>query len=135
MLGNGRLEAQCFDGEKRLAHIRGKMRKKVRSSEFRITVISTVRFRCGSIKGISFYSPCENSRMTRRMLLLSTLLTKHGISKHMGNSQKTPKSTKLNNLARKTGNVPSTLAKMTANLTLKSFNLAFPDLKYIINDV
>ncbi|KAI0822541.1 hypothetical protein BC628DRAFT_1327135, partial [Trametes gibbosa] len=28
MLGNGRLEAQCFDGEKRLAHIRGKMRKK-----------------------------------------------------------------------------------------------------------
>ncbi|CAG8454421.1 2146_t:CDS:2 [Diversispora eburnea] len=23
MLGNGRLEAQCFDGEKRLAHIRG----------------------------------------------------------------------------------------------------------------
>lgn len=32
MLGNGRLEAQCFDGEKRLAHIRGKMRKKVRST-------------------------------------------------------------------------------------------------------
>ena len=29
MLGNGRLEALCFDGEKRLAHIRGKMRKKV----------------------------------------------------------------------------------------------------------
>ena len=29
MLGNGRLEAICFDGEKRLAHIRGKMRKKV----------------------------------------------------------------------------------------------------------
>ena len=29
MLGNGRVEAQCFDGSKRLAHIRGKMRKKV----------------------------------------------------------------------------------------------------------
>jgi translation initiation factor 1A len=29
MLGNGHLEAICFDGEKRLAHIRGKMRKKV----------------------------------------------------------------------------------------------------------
>merc|ERR1711977_815012 len=29
MLGNGRLEAQCFDGEKRLCHIRGKMRKRV----------------------------------------------------------------------------------------------------------
>ncbi|GBG85664.1 hypothetical protein CBR_g40396 [Chara braunii] len=29
MLGNGRLEAQCMDGIKRLCHIRGKMRKKV----------------------------------------------------------------------------------------------------------
>lgn len=29
MLGNGRLEAMCFDGSKRLCHIRGKLRKKV----------------------------------------------------------------------------------------------------------
>ncbi len=29
MLGNGRLEAQCFDGISRLCHIRGKLRKKV----------------------------------------------------------------------------------------------------------
>lgn len=29
MLGNGRLEAYCMDGTKRLCHIRGKMRKKV----------------------------------------------------------------------------------------------------------
>ncbi|GBF98839.1 hypothetical protein Rsub_11604 [Raphidocelis subcapitata] len=29
MLGNGRLEAQCIDGIKRMCHIRGKMRKKV----------------------------------------------------------------------------------------------------------
>ena len=29
MLGNGRLEALCFDGTKRLCHIRGKLRKKV----------------------------------------------------------------------------------------------------------
>ena len=29
MLGNNRLDAQCIDGVKRLAHIRGKMRKKV----------------------------------------------------------------------------------------------------------
>jgi translation initiation factor 1A len=28
MLGNGRLEAYCFDGVKRLCHIRGKLRKK-----------------------------------------------------------------------------------------------------------
>lgn len=31
MLGNGRLEAMCFDGVKRLCHIRGKLRKKVSS--------------------------------------------------------------------------------------------------------
>jgi initiation factor 1A len=29
MLGSGHMEVQCFDGEKRIAHIRGKMRKKV----------------------------------------------------------------------------------------------------------
>ena len=29
MLGNGRLEAYCFDGVTRLCHIRGKLRKKV----------------------------------------------------------------------------------------------------------
>ena len=37
MLGNGRLEAMCFDGEKRLAHIRGKMRKKV-ANLFMLTI-------------------------------------------------------------------------------------------------
>uniref|UniRef100_A0A8C5DTE5 Eukaryotic translation initiation factor 4C n=1 Tax=Gouania willdenowi TaxID=441366 RepID=A0A8C5DTE5_GOUWI len=32
MLGNGRLEAMCFDGTKRLCHIRGKLRKKVHNT-------------------------------------------------------------------------------------------------------
>ena len=32
MLGNGRLDAQCIDGIKRLCHIRGKMRKNARVS-------------------------------------------------------------------------------------------------------
>ncbi|CAG8463904.1 8473_t:CDS:2, partial [Cetraspora pellucida] len=40
MLGNGRLEAQCFDGEKRLAHIRGKLRKKVWINQGDIILIS-----------------------------------------------------------------------------------------------
>jgi initiation factor 1A len=31
MLGNGRLEANCFDGTARLCHIRGKLRKKAGS--------------------------------------------------------------------------------------------------------
>jgi hypothetical protein len=29
MLGNGQLEAMCFDGVRRLCHIRGKLKKKV----------------------------------------------------------------------------------------------------------
>ena len=43
MLGNGRLEAQCFDGVKRLAHIRGKMRKK---QWVRAVYMSKVLSRC-----------------------------------------------------------------------------------------
>ena len=40
MLGNGRLEALCFDGEKRLAHIRGKLRKKVWINQGDIILLS-----------------------------------------------------------------------------------------------
>lgn len=39
MLGNGRLEAYCFDGVTRLCHIRGKLRKKV-GVFFFFTIIS-----------------------------------------------------------------------------------------------
>ena len=40
MLGNGRLEAACFDGSKRLAHIRGKLRKKVWINQGDIILLS-----------------------------------------------------------------------------------------------
>lgn len=40
MLGNGRLEALCFDGAKRLAHIRGKLRKKVWINQGDIILLS-----------------------------------------------------------------------------------------------
>ena len=40
MLGNGRLEATCFDGAKRLAHIRGKLRKKVWINQGDIILLS-----------------------------------------------------------------------------------------------
>lgn len=40
MLGNGRLEASCFDGENRLAHIRGKLRKKVWINQGDIILVS-----------------------------------------------------------------------------------------------
>jgi hypothetical protein len=41
--GNGRLEAQCIDGTKRLCHIRGKMRKKVWVNTVRARAALTVR--------------------------------------------------------------------------------------------
>ena len=40
MLGNGRLEAKCFDGPLRLAHIRGKLRKKVWINQGDIILLS-----------------------------------------------------------------------------------------------
>ena len=39
------MEAQCFDGEKRLAHIRGKLRKKVRDWEGREEKMIVVELR------------------------------------------------------------------------------------------
>jgi len=40
MLGNGRLEAMCFDGVKRLGNIRGKLRKKVWIAQGDIILLS-----------------------------------------------------------------------------------------------
>ncbi|KIO34574.1 hypothetical protein M407DRAFT_240445 [Tulasnella calospora MUT 4182] len=40
MLGNGRIETQGFDGEKRIAQIRGKMRKKVWINQGDIVLLS-----------------------------------------------------------------------------------------------
>ena len=48
MLGNGRLEAMCFDGVKRLCHIRDKLRKKVWINQSDIVLI-----------GLRDYQVCE----------------------------------------------------------------------------
>lgn len=40
MLGNGRIEVSCFDGVKRMGHIRGKLRKKVWMSQGDIILVS-----------------------------------------------------------------------------------------------
>eukprot|EP00440_Ansanella_granifera_P030291 gb/GFBE01032912.1/.p1 GENE.gb/GFBE01032912.1/~~gb/GFBE01032912.1/.p1 ORF type:complete len:143 (+),score=58.63 gb/GFBE01032912.1/:1-429(+) len=40
MLGNGRCDVTCFDGIKRLCHIRGKMRKKVWCNQGDIVLVS-----------------------------------------------------------------------------------------------
>ncbi|CAO1622092.1 unnamed protein product [Sympodiomycopsis kandeliae] len=59
MLGNGRLEAQCFDGEKRLALIRGKMRKKVWINNGDIILLSLREFQDEKADVIQKYTPDE----------------------------------------------------------------------------
>lgn len=59
MLGNGRLEAQCFDGEKRLALIRGKMRKKVWINSGDIILLSLREFQDEKADVIQKYTPDE----------------------------------------------------------------------------
>ncbi|KAF4597363.1 Translation initiation factor 1A [Pleurotus pulmonarius] len=59
MLGNGRLEAQCFDGEKRLAHIRGKMRKKVWINQGDIVLLSLRDFQDNKADVIVKYTADE----------------------------------------------------------------------------
>ncbi|KAI8332611.1 nucleic acid-binding protein, partial [Chlamydoabsidia padenii] len=59
MLGNGRLEAQCFDGVKRLAHIRGKMRKKVWINQGDIILLSLREYQDDKADVIQKYTPEE----------------------------------------------------------------------------
>jgi translation initiation factor 1A len=59
MLGNGRLDAQCFDGEKRLAHIRGKLRKKVWINQGDIILLSLRDFQDNKADVIMKYTADE----------------------------------------------------------------------------
>jgi translation initiation factor 1A len=59
MLGNGRLEAQCFDGSKRLAHIRGKMQKKVWINQGDIVLLSLREYQDDKADVIHKYNPDE----------------------------------------------------------------------------
>lgn len=59
MLGNGRLEAHCFDGVKRLCHIRGKMRKRVWINSGDIILISLRDYQDSKADVIGKYTPDE----------------------------------------------------------------------------
>jgi len=59
MLGNGRLEAFCFDGVKRLCHIRGKMRKKVWVNSGDIILVSLRDYQDDKADVIVKYTPDE----------------------------------------------------------------------------
>jgi len=59
MLGNGRLEAMCFDGVKRLCHIRGKLRKKVWINASDIILIGLRDYQDNKADVILKYTPDE----------------------------------------------------------------------------
>ncbi len=59
MLGNGRLEAYCFDGVKRLCHIRGKMRKKVWVNQGDFVLVGLRDFQDEKADVIQKYTPEE----------------------------------------------------------------------------
>jgi len=59
MLGNGRLEAVCFDGTKRLCHIRGKLRKKVWINTSDIILIGLRDYQDNKADVILKYTPDE----------------------------------------------------------------------------
>lgn len=59
MLGNGRLEAYCFDGVTRLCHIRGKLRKKVWINQGDIILIGLRDYQDTKADVILRYNPDE----------------------------------------------------------------------------
>ncbi|RWS02020.1 eukaryotic translation initiation factor 1A: X-chromosomal-like protein [Dinothrombium tinctorium] len=59
MLGNGRLEAMCFDGVKRLCHIRGKLRKKVWINQGDIILVGLRDYQDAKADVILKYNPDE----------------------------------------------------------------------------
>lgn len=64
MLGNGRLEAVCFDGQKRLCHIRGKMRKKVWVNQGDVVLLGLRDYQDGKADVILKYNS-EEARMLK----------------------------------------------------------------------
>jgi len=63
MLGNGRLEAQCFDGKKRICHIRGKMRKKVWVNVSDIVLLGLRAFQDAKADVILKYTADESRKL------------------------------------------------------------------------
>mmetsp|Transcript_14245 Transcript_14245/g.32789 ORF Transcript_14245/g.32789 Transcript_14245/m.32789 type:complete len:143 (-) Transcript_14245:929-1357(-) len=63
MLGNGRCDTYCFDGVRRLCHIRGKMRKKVWINTGDIVLVSLRNFQDNKGDIIHKYSPDESRKL------------------------------------------------------------------------
>lgn len=73
MLGNGRLEAQCFDGKKRMCHIRGKMRKRVWVNQGDIVLIGLRDFQDDKGDVILKYNADEARKLKQQGELPDTI--------------------------------------------------------------
>nr|KAF6267504.1 hypothetical protein mPipKuh1_008454 [Pipistrellus kuhlii] len=78
MLGNGRLEALCFDGVKRLCHIRGKLRKKVWINTSDIILVGLRDYQLKSMKQIHLVLEMmmKFSLMTLEMMMKTLMISK-----------------------------------------------------------
>ncbi|XP_033616169.1 eukaryotic translation initiation factor 1A, X-chromosomal isoform X2 [Fukomys damarensis] len=78
MLGNGRLEAMCFDGVKRLCHIRGKLRKKVWINTSDIILVGLRDYQLRSMKLIHLVLEMmmKFSLMTLGMMMKTLMISK-----------------------------------------------------------
>lgn len=63
MLGNGRLEALCFDGQTRMAHIRGKLLKRVWISTGDIIIVALRDFQDGKVDVIHKYTSDQAKKL------------------------------------------------------------------------
>lgn len=63
MLGNGYLEAACYDGKTRICHIRGKMKKKVWVNQGDIVLITLREFQDSKADVILKYTADEARRL------------------------------------------------------------------------
>jgi translation initiation factor 1A len=63
MLGNGRLEAICFDGQTRMAHIRGKMLKRVWIATGDVILVALRDFQEDKVDVIHKYSQDQAKRL------------------------------------------------------------------------
>lgn len=66
MLGNGRLEGQCFDGVTRICHIRGNMRKKVWINNGDIILLGLRDFQDAKADVIMKYTADEARKLKSR---------------------------------------------------------------------
>ena len=96
MLGNGRLEAQCFDGEKRLAHIRGKMRKKVWINQGDIILISLREFQDDKADVIVKYTVEEVSNRSSGRCRPTWLMFNEIQARNLKQYGELPDTTKIN---------------------------------------